>query len=219
MPLFGRKKKEPVKEIAPPKPIAPREERRELSAVDRLLQTIKEGPAKEQVVKKEPVQEIQQPVEIPEFPLPETTPSGDEFTKLDRTFEESMKLPELPAIHVKPEIKEEPKKPFAPLFVKIDRYRQILNAMNYLKNTLVMIKNTFAILDELEKLRTENLKLIEEAIDKVDKKLLTLDSEFLRPSGYMEEMVDLHEIQGIEATISDLKNQVRQLKSELNQLT
>lgn len=114
---------------------------------------------------------------------------------------------------------KEPKKPsFAPLFVKLTRYKQILNAMNYLKTTMVMIRNTFSILNELERLKAENLKMIQSAMEKVEKRLLTLDSEFMRPSGFTEELPELHDVESLEATIADLKSQIDQLKTELERM-
>lgn len=119
---------------------------------------------------------------------------------------------------VEKEEKESERPAFAPLFVKIDRYRHILNTMQYLKSTMNLIKNTFSVLNELEKIRAENIKLIQKTIEKVDKKLLTLDSEFMRPSGFIEEMPEVHDVEGLESTLVELRDQVNQLKSELQSL-
>jgi archaellum component FlaC len=104
---------------------------------------------------------------------------------------------------------------FSPLFIKIEKYKQILNAMNYLKNTVMMVKNTYAVHTELEKLRAENLDILKDAIDKLDKKLLTLDSEFMRPSGYVEHMAELHDVHSIATAINDLRSQVEELRQDL----
>jgi len=90
--------------------------------------------------------------------------------------------------------------------------------MNYLKNTMNMVKNTFSILNELEKIRMENLKLIQDTVEKADKKILTLDSEFMRPSGFIEDMPELTDVESLEATLVDLREQVGQLKSELKNM-
>jgi hypothetical protein len=146
--------------------------------------------------------------EIPEaspFDLEETAP------EVDMGFEREVRSISKPAT-------SEETVQFAPLFVKIDRYRQILNAMNYLKSMLAMVKNNFNVLNEMEKLRNDNLKLVQEAVDKIDKKIKTLDSEFLRPSGFIEQMPELHDVQGLQATIADLRSQVDQLKSDLKNI-
>jgi hypothetical protein len=115
-----------------------------------------------------------------------------------------------------PEMEEE-RPSFAPLFVKIDRYRQILSTMNYLKNTMMLIKNNFAILSELEKLKEENLKLIENTLDRMEKKILSLDSQFMRPSGFMEDE-EVKDAGALDATIADLSGQIEDLKAQLENI-
>lgn len=117
-------------------------------------------------------------------------------------------LPEKP----REEIKEE-KPVFAPLFIKLDRYRQILMLLSDLKTTIATIKNTFTVLNELEKIEEEGTKLLQKAIDKVDKKLVALDTQFLRPSGFEEEFPT--EAEELGDVLSSLKSEVEQLKNEL----
>jgi hypothetical protein len=105
---------------------------------------------------------------------------------------------------------------FAPLFVKIDKYRSILSSISDIKTTLIMIKNAFMIQKEIEGLRDENKKMLELAISKLDKKIITLDSEFLRPTGFEEEFPSqIYESGGIEGVVDDLKKQIEGLKTEL----
>lgn len=125
-------------------------------------------------------------------------------------------------IKIKPEkveLKEEEKPVFAPLFVKLDRYRKILNTIAQLKTTLLMVKNSFIALNELEKVRIENMKLIQEALNKVEKRILDLDTELIRPSGLHEEIPEYGDVQAISATIADLKGQIEQLKAELETIS
>lgn len=156
--------------------------------------------------RKKEIEEVKEAVEgHPEFP--------EELRKED-TVEKLMKKVE------KQPVEKEPERPaFAPLFVKIDRYRHILNTLQYMKTTMNLIKNTFSVLNELEKIRAENIKLIQNTIEKVDKKLLTLDSEFMRPSGFIEEIPEVHDVEGLESTLVELRNQVNQLKAELQSLS
>jgi len=108
----------------------------------------------------------------------------------------------------------------APLFIKLDRYKQILNSLAELKTALIMIKNSFSVMNELEKLKNENLKMIENVIERIDKRISGLDSEFLRPSGYHEELPEeVYEVESLGATLTDLRDQVNQLKAELESLT
>jgi archaellum component FlaC len=156
------------------------------------------------------VEGTQNPEEIPEMIEGEVVP--EEAPKLapiaERNEEEV----------VKPEMQKKPS--FAPLFVKIDKYRSILNSINEIKTPLIMIKNTFMIQKEIEGLRDENKKMLELAISKLDKKIITLDSEFLRPTGFEEEFPSqMYESGGIEGVVDDLKKQIEGLKSELKTIS
>lgn len=154
------------------------------------------------------------------------------------------KLEERPVEIKKPEemkpalikVREEPieieKPSFAPLFVKIDRYRQILNAIGGLKTTMIMLKNSLMTLNELDKARNETFKIVQDAIGKLEGRLNSLDQELVRPSGFQErspvlsptisyDVVDRPEYQDVEtveATIADLKGQIEQLKAELENI-
>lgn len=109
---------------------------------------------------------------------------------------------------------------YAPLFVKIDRYRNILSALGSIKAAMGLIKNSFGALNELDKARIQTMGLIRDALDKVEKKMDALDHELVRPTGFNtqatpEEYQDVH---NVTATVADLKGQIQQLKSELQQM-
>lgn len=124
------------------------------------------------------------------------------------------------------EIKEEekqveeiipPERPAAvPVFVKLERYKEIINSMNEVKVRLNTIKNAVSVLREIENLREECSKLIRNAIDKIDGKMTSLDAEFLRPIGYVEEVPKVsREAESLDNILSDLKSKVDQLRSEI----
>jgi len=134
-------------------------------------------------------------------------------------FEESQR--EEKREEVKQEVKESERPAFAPLFVKIDRYRQILNSIGYLKTTMIMIKNSLMALTELDKAREETIKLIQDAVGKLENRLVSLDKELVRPTGYHEisEKHEYHDVETVEATVADLKGQIEQLRSELQTMS
>jgi hypothetical protein len=232
MPIFGKKKKEPVEEITQEKQeraAAPQTIFEKNIAVDKLMKAVQGYNAldvtKKSEQKKYPDEHAQKMLEK----IPEAIPEAKRV-EIPRMFQAEPRMQSEPKLIAVKKIEQEPEYEdeeteapeeaahFAPLFVKIDRYREILNSMNSIKNTLTMIKNTFSVMSELDKLRAENSRVIQEAIDKVDKKILTLDSEFLRPSGFIEDAPELHDIHGLQSTIMDLRSQIDQMKSELREL-
>jgi len=121
-----------------------------------------------------------------------------------------------------PTIKKEPEKPtVAPLFVKIDRYRQILTTIGNLKTAIMIIKNSLATLQHIERVRDDTFDIVNDVIENMHEKLVTIDNDLLRPAGFHEpaEMSPQHQdIRSIEATVADLQGQIEQLKSELGKI-
>ncbi len=119
-------------------------------------------------------------------------------------------------------IKKEPEKPaIAPLFVKIDRYRQILGTIGNLKTALVIVKNSLGTLHQIEKTRDATFEIVSDIVNKMDEKLVNLDNELLRPAGFhetSESSPEKQDIRSIEATVADLQGQIEQLKSELGKM-
>lgn len=109
---------------------------------------------------------------------------------------------------------------YAPLFVKIDRYRNILTSLGSIKTAMVLIKNSFGALNELEKARQQTMGLIRDALERVEKKMSSLDNELVRPTGYQTQAPpeDYQDVHAVDATIADLKGQIQQLKSELEHM-
>lgn len=119
-------------------------------------------------------------------------------------------------------VKKEPEKPsVAPLFVKMDRYRQILTTIGNLKTALMIVKNSLATLQQIEKVRDATFNIVSDIVDKMDDKLIDLDNNLLRPAGFHENeevSAEQQDIRGIEATVADLQGQIEQLKSELGKM-
>lgn len=144
-------------------------------------------------------------------PQAKTEESSTQFTQLEQEVDE---VPEK-------KVEKEPERPmFAPLFVKLDRYRQILNLVGYLKNSITLMRNSLATLNELEKARNETVRIVYDALEKIEKGIGELDSELVRPAGYSSEDDELEkpeyrDVETVGATIADLREQIEQLKSEV----
>jgi polyhydroxyalkanoate synthesis regulator phasin len=82
----------------------------------------------------------------------------------------------------------------------------------------MLIKNNFVILNELEKLKEDNMKILQEGIERLEKKVVSLDTQFLRPSGFMEDVEETQDVEVFESTISDLSGQIQNLKAQLQSL-
>ena len=171
--------------------------------------------------KEEEVEELKDMVESRKFEheIPEEVKTTPEEITPARQEAVQVEAPITPPSLPSP-VQESQRPAFAPLFVKIEKYRNVLNSINDLKTTIIMLKNALMVQRQIEGLRDENRKFLELAINKIDTKIVSLDTEFLRPRGFEEEFPSAtYETTGIEGVVEDLKKQIEGLKSELKTIT
>ncbi len=193
MPFFGRKKRE---EKGLPSELPP------LSSLDQISPVTMHPMAMQQP------QLMQQPMQQPE-------------QMQHRGTQMSMSPLSQPPVEKKVEKMPE-RQTAAPLFVKIDRYKQILGTISGLKTSLVIVKKSLAMLEQIEKLRATTIDVVTQSINKVDQKIGSLDNELLRPTGYHdpgEGTSEYQDARSLESTISDLQEQIEQLRSDLDRMS
>lgn len=168
----------------------------------------------------EDIEEIKNVVEGKKIPeeIVEKTEEGTEEKVEEEISEEEVPVEQQEPV---PEVKEKPVGPgFAPLFVKIDRYKVVLDFITSLKNTIFTLKSVLEVQKQIEELKNENKDLLASAIDKIDKQIQSLDTALLRPKGFEEVAPPpVYETGELDGVIGDLKRQIEGLKSELKTIT
>ena len=108
----------------------------------------------------------------------------------------------------------------APLFIKLSKYNDILYSLEQLKTSVSLMREQIAMLNEIDRLKSENMRLLETTTEKVSAKLMSIDSEFTRPQDFQGEysQVEMDEVETLENTISDLQSQIEILKQEVGSL-
>jgi len=104
----------------------------------------------------------------------------------------------------------------APLFVKIDKYGGVISEIQEMKMFVANIKQVFTVLHETESIRSDALKIMRSALQRLEKNVLEIDAELVRPRGInIEEFQDKSEMHHIEGSLGDLQKQLTDLKREL----
>ena len=107
----------------------------------------------------------------------------------------------------------------APLFVKVEKYQNVLGSINEMRTFVSSMKQLFNVLYELETVRNDSLKIMRVNVQRLEKSLLEIDSELLRPKG-----IDLQipytecDVHHIENSLGELQRQLADLRRELQEL-
>ncbi len=105
----------------------------------------------------------------------------------------------------------------APLFVKVEKYREVLSALQEVKLFVSGIKHLFAIINEIDAVRADATNIMRATVERLDKGVVEIDSELLRPRGITLTDYDRTstEIGHVEQSLNDLQAQLADLRREL----
>lgn len=105
----------------------------------------------------------------------------------------------------------------APLFVKVEKYREVLTGVHEMKIFIAGIRQLFDILNELEAVRSDTIKIMRATLQRLEKSVVEIDTELLRPRGLVAEARG-EEASHIESSLSELQSQLGALKRELQEM-
>lgn len=105
----------------------------------------------------------------------------------------------------------------APLFVKVDRYRELITAVQEMKLFAASARDVFSTLHEIEAVRADALNILRAMVQRLEKTVLDLDAELVRPKGVSLSSASYAgaEVEHIESSLSDLQKQLADLRHEL----
>lgn len=186
--------------------------------------------------KKEEMEELKRRVEGKETKLPEPPklPEAGEPVEESEGSEEEVPTFEEPTLPTSseqpeaPEMEEElptarkvpgPKgdEDFAPLFVKIDKYKQVLQNLEEVKNTLQDLRDLFALMNEVDEIKREGMKELRGGISELADTLISMDEKFIRPEG-TEDMLEEQPSSGVSKTVQKLQDDLRGVRQEIDRL-
>ncbi len=115
-------------------------------------------------------------------------------------------------------IERKPEMTAAPLFVKVEKYQTVLSSISEMRSFVSNMKQLFNVLYELETVRNDSLKIMRANVQRLEKSLLEIDSELLRPKGLDMPPYTEGEVHHIEDSLGELQRQLSDLRRELQEL-
>lgn len=132
-----------------------------------------------------------------------------------REIKEIMDMPEEEEMPHMPAMERETS---APLFVKVDKYRDIIKTIQELKLFVASTKQVFGVLQEVENLKSDALNVLRATVQRLERSILEIDSELLRPHGVGITDTKSSEVGHLESSLEELQKQLLELKRELQDM-
>ena len=128
------------------------------------------------------------------------------------------KLPELPMPITEPAVeapapRQQPKPATPPLFIKIDKYRDVLKNVQELKSFSVGLRDAMDAIADVEHELKTGLEIANKALDRFNTLLSLLDAKLIRIEGV--EPADVQTPKEIDDYVKGLYDQIERIKHEL----
>ncbi len=136
-----------------------------------------------------------------EMPVPEPLTPKPLPAEIERMTEE-MELAPPPA---KPQ--------FAPLFVKVERYREVLESIEKIKSIISDMNSILAMRNEADKVGTDADVLLEKTLEQLNNVITELDREFVSPRE-AKPFIKAPE-SGLKSYVTDLEDEVKKLREHI----
>ncbi len=166
--------------------------------------------------KKKEEKKIEEPISLPTIEeLKKIVGKEQEEAKPKEILAIPKEIPEeIPKEIPKEEIEKLPAPP-VPVFVKLEKYNEILDLLSSSKKAIETLVNSISLLEEIEEVRKETIRTIKSISTVVQERISDLEGYFLKPALKPKVEKKLKEIEGLETLIKDLKSQIQTLKSRL----
>jgi len=122
---------------------------------------------------------------------------------------------EVPKTEIKKEV-ETKEEVSVPLFIKLDKYKNIVSALMQLKTYTIALKNSLVALEHIEKAREETISVLSKNLEKMNEKISELEKDLVKPIGFPYAPPEtFEELSTLQTSLTSLKSQIEQLKEEI----
>ncbi|GEM_PF-5919544 len=107
----------------------------------------------------------------------------------------------------------------APLFVKVEKYKEIVGSVNEVKRFLTGIKQLFLVMNELQGIQQDSINMLRTSVQRLEKSIEWVDHSLVRPIGFDEPPHGEMEVRQIEQSLSELQREIANLRKDLDRLS
>jgi len=108
---------------------------------------------------------------------------------------------------------------FAPLFVKVDRYREILESINKMKANIVNVQSMLSIEKQISDMKSQVDSELEKEVQELKLIVNALDKELVRPKAVEPYIMPKpSDVAKMETYVSDLQNELSKLQSQVKKI-
>jgi hypothetical protein len=160
------------------------------------------------------------PPEPPEKSRPAGSPAGPDVR---------FKPPKLPPLRAAPQERIPSGSP--PLFIKVDKYRDVLRNIRNLRSYILNLRDALDVLEDIQKELANGVQIAQKAVDELNVILSSLDSFFLKPHTIEHEDIDETEEEDyiprhpearspneMETYVRDVYGELERLRSQLKSI-
>ncbi len=150
----------------------------------------------------------------------EETPRKEEKTSEIEEIKKRLDAPSLEESKKTQQFISDEKMEYAPLFIKVEKYRETLETVENLENYLKAMSKLFEIVNKLEKIRTKNISALTKMYNRAMQTASKLYGGLLKPKGMKFEggAASESEIEKMDTVIKDLNEELESLKGELDKI-
>ena len=112
----------------------------------------------------------------------------------------------------------EVKSKIPPLFVKLEKYNEIIANIKTLKSYVLALRDALDALNDMEKELKRGFEVIQRAVDKINMVVANLDEKLLKLEG-IERKISVEPSKEIENYIKSLYEETEKIKEELKSLS
>ncbi|MDD5416869.1 MAG: hypothetical protein PHU12_02730 [Candidatus Aenigmarchaeota archaeon] len=105
-------------------------------------------------------------------------------------------------------------KVFAPLFVKVDKYKEVLQKLQKLKTTVSEMNSLMLIQRDIEKLASDVDSMLKNSVQEFSEITNQLDTELVRPQSFEPFIKDMGARKN-EGQLKEVENEVAKIKEKL----